>query len=190
MRMLIGIALLAAGFVAGWWARIWWLSALPAPRRAEPLGHDEYLARRERLDRAYTDSIREYDRLVTWVSGGALLVSITFVEKLAPHPIPATAWLLGLSWALLAGALLLSLISQYASSRVHSWRMGELDHLQKPLAERPANWSAEAGRLSRGARVWALATKWTTALSGLVLVAGMVALSRFAFQNVPFSVSP
>jgi hypothetical protein len=84
------------------------------------------------LDRADTDSMKEYDRLVTWTSGGALLASITFLEKIAPGPTQSTAWLPTTGWALLPArrALLMSLTSQYASSRVHSWRMRELDHLQ------------------------------------------------------------
>jgi len=133
--------------------------------------------------------MREYDRLVTWASGGALLASITFVEKLAPQPRPETAYLLGVSWALLATALLLSLTSQYASSRVHSWRMNELDHLQAGVDERTDSWVLEAGRLLRGAKVWGKTTKWSTFLSGVALVAGMVVLSIFAFENTPFSAS-
>jgi hypothetical protein len=189
MKYLIMAAVFVAGLAGGWWARVWWLSALPAPRRVDPLEHDEYLSRRERLDRAYTESIREYDHLVTWASGGALIVSITFIEKLAPHPRLDTAWALSVSWALLAGAFLLSLVSQYASSRVHSWRMNELDHMQKSGDERLECWTHEAGRLTRGTRVWGTATKWSTFLSGVVLVAGVIALSTFAFMNTPFSPS-
>jgi hypothetical protein len=189
MSYFLAAVTFGAGLAIGWWARVWWLSALPAPRRVEPLEHDDYLNRRERLDRAYTESIREYDRLVTWASGGALLVSITFIEKLAPHPRPDTAWILSFGWALLAGAFLLSLVSQYASSRVHSWRLNELNHLQKAGGERQESWASEAGRLARGARVWGATTKWSTFLSGVALVVGMVVLSTFAFLNIPFSLS-
>ena len=178
---------LLAGICLGWYGRIWWQGLTAEPRRLEPLDHDEYLRRLDRLDRAYTESIREYDRLVTWASGGALLVSVTFLEKIAPKPRPETAWLLGASWLLLATALLLSLASQYASSRVHSWRMNELNHLQQPGEQRSDTWFAEAGRLDRGARLWGRATKWSTFFSGIVLVGGLLVLARFAFINTSFA---
>lgn len=187
MQFLLYLLVLAAGACLGWFARIWWQATPPSPRRIDPLDHDEYLRRLERLDRAYTESIREYDRLVTWASGGALLVSVTFLEKLAPTPRPDTAWLLNASWLLLAAALLLSLASQYASSRVHSWRMKELNHLQQPVEQRANGWTAEVGRIDRGARLWGKATKWSTFASGIVLVIGLVVLSRFAFLNTSFA---
>ncbi len=187
MRTVLYLLALAAGTCIGWFGRIWWQAAPSAARRVDPLDHEEYLRRLERLDRAYTESIREYDRLVTWASGGALVVSVTFLEKLAPRPRPETAWLLSGSWLLLAGALLLSLMSQYASSRVHSWRMNELNHLQQSVEQRGDNWLAEAGRLNRGARLWGKATKWSTFLAGIVLVIGLIVLSRFALLNTLFS---
>ena len=125
---------------------------------------------------------------MTWASGGALLVSVTFLEKLAPRPRPDTAWLLNASWQWLAAALLLSLASQYASSRVHSWRMRELQHLQEGVDERSENWTVEAGLNDRSARLWGKATKWSTFLSGIVLVIGLMVLSRFAFLNTSFAI--
>jgi hypothetical protein len=77
---------LLCGAAIGWFGRSTWGRFDSPTQRVDPLPHDDYLARRERLDRAYTESIREYDRLVTWASGGALLVSVTFLEKLAPNP--------------------------------------------------------------------------------------------------------
>ena len=187
MSWLIGSLLLLIGCALGWWAHTQWLANLAPRRRIEPLGVEEYEKRRDRLDRAYTESMREYDRLVTWASGGALLASITFVEKLAPQPLSETTRLLAISWGLLAVAFLLSLTSQYASSRVHSWRVNELDHLQSQVETRTAAWAPEAGRLLRGAKAWGKATKWSTFFSGVALVAGMVVLSMFAFQNMPLS---
>src|SRR6266550_8912180 len=56
----------AAGFVGGWIVRtLRPASSGGTPRRIVPYDRDEYLRRVDRLDRAYTDSIKEYDRLVT-----------------------------------------------------------------------------------------------------------------------------
>lgn len=185
--MLWYVLAFGVGTTLGWFGRGWWQATPSLPRRVESLDHDEYLRRLDRLDRAYTDSIKEYDRLVTWASGGALLISVTFLEKLAPRPRPDTASLLNGSWLLLAGALLLSLASQYASSRVHSWRMNELNHLQQPAEQRADDWRREADRLNRAASLWGRATKWSTFLSGIVLVIGLIVLSRFAFLNTSFT---
>lgn len=176
---------LITGTGIGWFVHICW-GRLGAVRRHVALSHDEYLARRERLDRAYTDSIKEYDRLVTLASGGALLASITFLEKIAPRPAQSTAWLLGSGWALLVASFLMSLMSQYSSSRVHSWRMRELDHLQLPQEKRETNWDVCAAQLNRGCATWGKATKWLTFISGVALVAAAMFLSRFAYENIAF----
>ena len=83
-----------------------------------------------------------------------------------------------------SGALLTSLWSQYASSRVHSWRRRELDHLQTQLADRPAVWANEAWRLDLISRAYGKATKWLTLVSGILLVGGFMFLARYAFLNV------
>ncbi len=70
------------------------------PIRTTPLDHDEYLKQRESLVAAYTSSMNEYDRLVTWASAGALGVSISFLEKFGASADRSTAWVLALGWFL------------------------------------------------------------------------------------------
>jgi hypothetical protein len=65
--------------------------------------------------------------------------------------------------------------------------MNELDHLQSEVEKRTDSWAPEAGRLLRGVKVWGKVTKWSTFLSGVALVGGMVVLSILAFENTPFS---
>jgi hypothetical protein len=138
----------------------------------------------DRLDRAYTESIKEYDRLVTWISGGMLGLSVTFAERLGPRTQEGSTALLAWGWIVLGGALLMSLWSQYASSRVQSWRRRELDYLQVEEAKRPAGWREEAGRLDVIAGIYGKATKYLTFVSGLLLVGGFMLLARYAFVNV------
>lgn len=160
------------------------------PRRDEPLGHEDYLHRVDRLDRAYTESIKEYDRLVTWASGGALALSVTFTDRLSAHPQAASIWWIGAGWIVLGLALLSSLWSQYFSSRLHSSRWDELDHLQMPIEKRPEDWRDEAIRFDRRARLNAKITKWLTVSSGLLLFGGLMLLARFAYLNMSASVAP
>jgi hypothetical protein len=158
-----------------------------AVRRTEPLEHDEYLKRRDALRRDYTESMREYDRLVTWASGGALALSITFLDKFGQNADPATKWWLGAGWIFLGLAFAASLWSQYFSSRVHSWRSNELDHLQKAPDDRDWEpWSTTALHLDRVSTRYGLATKYLTFISGVLLLGGIMSVAVFAFRNAPF----
>jgi hypothetical protein len=158
----------------------------PTVRRTDPLAHDDYLKQREALRVSYTESIREYDRLVTWASAGALGLSVTFLEKFGQDADVRTAWWLGVGWASLLAAFATSLWSQYASSRIHSWRRNELDHLQLEPAKRLTTWQTEAVRLHRVASRYGFATKWLTFISGVLLVGGIMFVATFAFLNAPF----
>ena len=176
------------GFVAGWYVRgLRPAHSVSTPRRTEPWDPHEHARRRDRLDRGYTDSMNQYDKLVPWASGGALVLSVTFIEKFGQNASPNTGWLLGTSWVLLGLSLLSSLLSQYASTRMYSWRLRELEHVQQPLESRAESWAGEARRFDRLAGLWGTATKWLTFLSGVVLlVGGLMFLARFAYLNAPF----
>ena len=131
--------------------------------------------------------MNQYDKLVPWASGGALVLSVTFIEKFGQNASPNTGWLLGTSWVLLGLSLLSSLLSQYASTRMYSWRLRELENVQRPLDSRAESCAGEALRLNRLAGLWGTATKWFTFLSGVVLlVGGLMCLARFAYLNAPF----
>ena len=137
--------------------------------RTEPLDHDDYLKQRDALGLSYKESIREYDRLVTWLSAGALGLSITFPEKFGQGADSGTRWLLGAGWTALALAFGSSLWSQYCSSRLHSWKLRELRHLQLPAADRSKTWANEAVRLDAVAGRYGTATKWPTFVSGVLV---------------------
>jgi hypothetical protein len=70
---------------------------------------------REWLIDAYATATRDFDKAVTFLAGGALGLSITFVHDIAPQP--KVKWSLGLAWALFALSLLLILMSFLASQR-------------------------------------------------------------------------
>ena len=181
------VGVLTLGCILGWTARL-----LLGPKGTAtldeaarpPRTHDEYLRLRDIRATAYTASTREYDRLVTWISGGALGLSITFVEKLTPQIRPGSAWMLISGWAFLGLALLTSLFSHYSSSRIHSTRLRELDHVQIPIDERSASWRDTARWLGHWAAIWGWTTKGLTIASGWFLVGGFMFLAGFAFTSV------
>jgi hypothetical protein len=67
-----------------------------------------HVARRNSLNDLAFKTSERYDQWVLTLSGGALAISLTFIEKIAPDPARSTLILLGLSWlayicAVLAG---------------------------------------------------------------------------------------
>jgi hypothetical protein len=72
--------------------------------------HKAYTARRNNLDDLAFKTSERYDQWVLTLSGGALAISLTFLEKIAPNPSHYTLFILGFSWlayivAVLAGFL-------------------------------------------------------------------------------------
>jgi hypothetical protein len=70
--------------------------------------HVAHVARRNNLDDLAFKTSERYDQWVLTLSGGALAISLTFIEKIAPEPAHYTLIFLGLSWlayiiAVLAG---------------------------------------------------------------------------------------
>jgi hypothetical protein len=70
--------------------------------------HTAYIANNNRLDDVAFKTSERYDQWVLTLAGGALAISLSFLEKIAPEPATYTLWLLGLSWlayiiAILAG---------------------------------------------------------------------------------------
>ncbi|SRR6266702_2920150 len=160
----------------------------PEPRAVKPLDRPEYLERRKVWEERYRESIGRYDQLVPWGAGGALLASVTFLEKIAPHPQAFTRWMLFASWATMLLALAASTASHYTSSRLFSCRVRLLDHRQKSEhAPDEAEWRREWEQLNRRVRWWGRVTAILNPLAGLALVAGAALLAAFAFYNAPFT---
>jgi hypothetical protein len=68
--------------------------------------YSAYMAERQNLsDLAFKTSER-YDHWVITLAGGALAVSLTFLEKIAPHPLRITLIFLGISWFAFIAAVL------------------------------------------------------------------------------------
>src|ERR1035441_926407 len=68
--------------------------------------HEAYLLRRNLLNDFAFKTSERYDQWVLTLSGGALAISLTFLEKIAPEPARCTLILLGLSWLAYIGAIL------------------------------------------------------------------------------------
>jgi hypothetical protein len=87
--------------------------------------HAAHVIISNRLDDLAFKTSERYDQWILTLSGGALAISLTFLEKIAPEPTKWTYLLLGLSWlayivAILAGfyAIYLSREAIYEEMRI------------------------------------------------------------------------
>ena len=68
--------------------------------------HAAHVANRHNLDDLAFKTSERYDQWVLTLAGGALAISLTFIEKIAPEPKPSSWILLGLSWLLYIVAII------------------------------------------------------------------------------------
>ncbi|NCD35098.1 MAG: hypothetical protein EOL87_16985 [Spartobacteria bacterium] len=87
-----------------------------------------YSKERDKLNGASLETGARYDRIVMTLSGGALVISLTFLEKVAQNPIPWTLWLIVPAWLLLLGSVILQLLTFAASQDAIRLQIDRLDN--------------------------------------------------------------
>src|SRR5262245_49255997 len=130
---------MAAGRLQRWlgWLRKAWERTAPPPSTSmaaasTAVAYDpraEYLKTlaeaRVRLELQSYKVEEAYDRTMVTLAGGALAISITFLEKVAPHPVPKdTVWILWVSWGSFVVSLLAILVSMLTSQRAFGAALG------------------------------------------------------------------
>ena len=134
---------------------------------------EEYFAERNLLITARQRSFQRAEQMVAGGATGALLLSVTFLEKLAPGTRPVQyAFLLVVGWAVLLASLCASLFGQYASG----WSFScEIENL---------NAEVNNGKPKRNR--WNTCNTYCAFTSSILLVAGIALLAVFAYMNAPF----
>jgi hypothetical protein len=136
------------------------------------LTREEYFAERELLIDARQRSYQRAEQMVTGGAAGALILSITFLEKIAPGPlVREPEWLIA-GWILLLVTLALGLLAQYASARSFGCEM-------KCLEARIHEEEVPKNR-------WAVCNHACGIVSALLFVTGVGLLATFAYLNAPF----
>lgn len=84
-------------------------------------------------DREYLKKVKEkseddFEKNITYISAGALGVSMTFIEKIVNLPKAIQLWLLVTAWGFLTLTLLINLLSHYLSSFFHDKTIDDLDN--------------------------------------------------------------
>lgn len=163
--------------------------------------YELYLADRTRLATAKLESAKSYDQTILTLSGGAVALSITFLEKLVHRP--SVVWLLYVSWLCFGVAMLCTLYSLLASQRATHEEIRKLDQNYQALVgvdrEETATPPAENEKGRFGlSRKWVnafakvfqatetlfgRAVRWLNRLAGALFFAGVVVFATFAMEN-------
>lgn len=150
-------------------------AAVNAIQGSTGLPYPQFLEERHRILEARSRAQQRVDQLVTGGAAGALVLSITFLEKIAPHPNSQTQLILLSAWGLLLLSLGLGLGSHYASCRAFDVYLAAFDKAYEEdsrcVADSPA----------------ARATVILDQASAGAFVVGVALLAWFAFMNVQFT---
>jgi hypothetical protein len=138
----------------------------------EGLTREEYFDERKMLIEARQRGYQRAEQIVMGGATGALLLSVTFLEKLVPNGHITRAWLLWSAWVVLLVCLGISLFGQYASAKAFDCELVCLDGRthKKPV---PKN-------------RWLARNAFCGGSSSVLLVVGIFGLALFAYLNAPF----
>lgn len=89
--------------------------------------YESYKRQRTKLDDAALEAGARYDRTVLTLGGGAMALSLTFVEKIAPSPQAWTLALLILAWLALLVSVILQLLALASSQKAIHYQIQVLD---------------------------------------------------------------
>jgi len=139
------------------------------------MDQETYLKERSSLIEVEHSSSDQHDKAALTLSAGALGLSVTFLEKIAPHPTPCTSWMVLLAWLCFIGSIT-SVLASFHFSQVACRKQREiLDDLYRAggkLNVEPTNSFA----------VWT--EKLNYGSFGLFIV-GVLFLTLFAWFNLP-----
>jgi len=146
---------------------------------SEALDKETYHSTRQAYNEAELEMSGRYDKWVLTLSGGALGLSITFIEKIAKNPTADTLLWLKISWACLVLSLLSALLSLVTSQSAIRENRQELDS---------AHSENRAPRLSF--------PRWFTWITNalnwgslLLFIVGVAFLCIFSFKNIDKSIT-
>lgn len=89
--------------------------------------HNEYITRRDKLEKIRTDSINSFDKAILTLATGALALSIAFLDKIGRPFNELTFYLIGGTWVGLSIVLLLNMLSFFFAQKNMDKKIVELD---------------------------------------------------------------
>jgi hypothetical protein len=144
--------------------------------------HAAYQAQRVEADKVALEIGGRYEKLLTLVTGGALVVSLTFIEKIAPTPVPESRWIALISWACLGLSVIACLIAISQSQNAQQKKIENLDSeiLQRLYPEDPRykDLDVSGNPYVKNVRFANIISRWSA-------IVGLSCLIAFAFLNFP-----
>lgn len=138
--------------------------------------HKDYLEYRQYLLERHVEAARSFDRATYALAGGALLLSVTFVDRIIGDGEPDLVNALAIAWISFAVSLLANLVSTWAAERDYFRSIETLD-----LAYEDDMFPDDLETLSRFER-------WVPGLNLAALISFMVGVALlivFALINLP-----
>jgi hypothetical protein len=140
----------------------------------EGLRYKMYLHERDVLIEGEQESTDQLDKNILALAGGALGISVVFMEKIAPNPLPETLVFLCWSWLGLALSLLMTLSSFLTSQ--HAYRR-QIEILEAEIFP-------ETGDTGGSKNCWSILTRILNWCSIISFIFGITMLAYFSIQNV------
>jgi hypothetical protein len=146
--------------------------------------HSTHLAKRNALDDLAFKTSERYDQWVLTLSGGALAISLTFLEKIAPAPAANTLFLLVLAWTALIVAVLAGFCAIYVSRNAiyRQLEIGDEQYGQFRGTTTKENPEGKVPVEPENPHIRIL--KWLNYVSLLSLILGAIFICCFAFGNI------
>ncbi len=144
--------------------------------------YEAYVDQRKEADRFALEIGGRYDRTVSLVAGGALVVSLTFIENIAPSPVDYSGFIILASWILLSLAILASLRAIYSSQNAIQRKMEILDDEYLAVTGKIDPTAVDtSNKHLRTITICGIVSLWGT-------IFGILLLVLFAFVNIPNNV--
>jgi hypothetical protein len=141
------------------------------------LRHASYCKQRESCSSAGLEISGRYDQWIVTLPGGALALSLGFLEKIAPTPTPLSKTWLIMAWATLIIALASGFAAIFFSQRALERQIEILDEEFRRFKEK-----LQGAPLINGYRFVIRRLNWTSLFA---FVFGLISLCTFAFKNLP-----
>jgi len=145
-----------------------------------------YAKEREKLDSSSLQIGARYDHVVLTLGGGALVMSLTFLEKIAPHPATWTLWLIIPAWLLLLASVVLQVLALATSQDAIRIQLQRLDAEYSFYLRADDPVEAVAKRAPEGENEFVKRATRRNICSRWSLILGMLLLFAFSACNMNY----
>ena len=152
--------------------------------------YEAYIKEREGLQSATLEISGRYDKSILFLAGGGLALSLTFIEKIAPHPQPWSFFVLFAAWVCLILAVMFELHALATSQTAINEQVSSLDSEYQRYLDSLSQDAAEVRAVGAAAtqeNVYTEKTRWLNKWSLRFLGTGVLLLCIFSMVNLPFT---